>query len=101
MVEPLAQEIVFDRLHKLIKKGDLIATRGELAAGVDPSLRNRFGWTLLMLAALHGRGDIVELLVQSGADARSSNQFGDTAETLAISKGHHSVAQTLRNTTHE
>lgn len=101
MVGPLAQDDAFDGLHKLIKHGDTIALRKQLAAGTDPNLRNRFGWTPLMLAAMHGRGELVELLITSGADARLTNQFGDTAESLAENKGHHRLVQRLRNAARE
>ena len=101
MVKPrTADDDLFDRLHRLIRHGDLIGLRKQLAAGVDPKLRNRFGWTLLMLAAMHGRGDVVDLLIEHGSDPRATNDFGDTAESLAANKGHQRLVDRLRSVTH-
>ena len=83
-----AQDEKFDGIHRLIKGGDIVALRRELDSGLDPNLKNRFGWSLLMLAALHGRTDLVDLLKQKGADTSAHNDFGDTAATLAAIKGH-------------
>ena len=57
----------FDDLHHLIKKGDRVKMRAWMSAGGDPNLRNKFGWSLLMLAALRGRTDMVEDLLAAGA----------------------------------
>jgi ankyrin repeat protein len=46
--------MTFDEVHKLIKKGDLLSLRQALGDGVDPNQPNRFGWTLLMIAARKG-----------------------------------------------
>lgn len=78
---------MFDHLQRLIKKGDRVKVREWLAAGGDANLRNKLGWSLLMLAALHGRTDIVDDLLASGADADLTNDFGDTAAGLARLKG--------------
>jgi uncharacterized protein len=85
----------FNEVHRRIKKGDLLGLRHSLERGLDPNLRNRFGWSLLMLAALHGRSDAVELLLARGADRHFQNQFGDTAHSLAFSKGHYRLAESL------
>src|SRR5438128_73610 len=58
---------VFEHLHHLIKKGDRAKVREWTAGGGDANLRTKHGWSLLMLAALHGRTDIVEVLLAAGA----------------------------------
>ena len=78
----------FDAIHRIIKRGDVLALRRELQEGLNPNLANRFGWTLLMLAALHGRTDVTELFTANGADASHVNHFGDTAASLAGIKKH-------------
>jgi ankyrin repeat protein len=78
----------FDAAHRIIKRGDLLALRRELQTGLDPNLRNRYGWTLLMLTALHGRTDMAEVLIAAGADASTVNKFGDSAASLAELKKH-------------
>jgi ankyrin repeat protein len=77
----------FDGAHRLIKAGDLLSLRHELERGADPSLSNRFGWTLL-LAALSGNTTIGELLISRGADLDRKNKFGETALSLAAHGGH-------------
>ena len=78
----------FMTVHRLIKHGDLLGLRHALEAGLDPNLTNRYGWTLLMLTALHGRTDMAESLIAKGADATRVNKFGDSAASLAEAKRH-------------
>jgi uncharacterized protein len=85
-------DIQFDAVHHLIKQGDLAALRKMMDAGLDPNLQNRHGWTILMLAAMHGRSDMVELITAGGADPIQRNKFGDTAAGLASLKGHKRTA---------
>ena len=87
---------LFNKIHRLTKKGDIIAIRLLLDEGLDPNLTNRFGWTLLMLAALHGRTDVADLLVSRGADPTKVNKFGDSPDSLAKCKGYRHFASALR-----
>lgn len=41
-----------------------------------------------MLAAMHGKSDMAELMLAYGADPTLRNKFGDVAAELAILKGH-------------
>ncbi len=86
---------VFNHLHQLIKKGKLLEVRAWLERGGAPDLRNKYGWSLLMLAAMHGRTDIVELLIEVGADPTVENKFGDTAKGLAQLKGFQRTAEAI------
>jgi ankyrin repeat protein len=81
-------DVKFDELHRCIKNGDLIGLRRDLDGGLDPNLKNRFGWTLLMITALEGRMDLLDLLISRRADPSLKNKFGDTAESLARFKKH-------------
>ena len=45
------------------------------------------GYTSLMMAALYGNIEIVNLLIASGADVNIKNDFGTTALMLAKNKG--------------
>ena len=85
----------FDELHRRIKNGHLLELRHELDAGLDPNLKNRLGWTLLMVTALEGRMDVLDLLIARGADPRLKNKFGDTAESLARGDNHTRAADFL------
>jgi hypothetical protein len=71
-----------NEVHRVIKIGDLVSLRVELDAGLNSSLSNQFSWTLLLLAAMEGTV-IGELLVSSGAELDTINDFGETALSLA------------------
>jgi ankyrin repeat protein len=92
----MASDSLFNKVHRLTKKGDIIAIRSLLDEGLDPNLTNRFGWTLLMLAALHGRTDVADLLVSRGADPTKINKFGDSPDSLANLKRHRRFHSALR-----
>jgi len=55
-----------------------------LAAGVDVNHKNMLGMNALLLVAGYGNDQLVRLILQSGADPYSSNDFGHTALHLAI-----------------
>jgi ankyrin repeat protein len=78
----------FNAFHRSIKRGDLAVIRNALTAGVSANLENKFGWTLLMLAASEGDTAIGELLVSNGADTNRATNTGQTAMVLAIIGGH-------------
>lgn len=85
----------FENLHHLIKKGNLSKVRAWVASGGDVNLDNRYGWSLLMLAALHGRTDIAQMLLAAGANPAVKNKFGDTASGLARHKGFNRTARIM------
>ena len=55
--------MTFDEAHQRIKRGDIDAVRPALDQGLSPSDTNRFGWSLLMLAAIQGTTEIGKLLI--------------------------------------
>jgi Ankyrin repeats (3 copies) len=75
--------MTFDQAHRLIKNGDLVSLRHELDAGTSANLVNQFSWTLLMLAAFEGNTTIGKLLISRGATIDKTNDFGETALSLA------------------
>lgn len=72
-----------------------------LANGADLEARSSFGrhesMTPLMLAAAGGHREVVELLVEAGADPSARSESGGTAATLAAEAGHPDVAALLRS----
>ena len=69
----------------------LIAARADVNA-------NRDGWTALMWAALYGYGNIVETLLNAGADKTiKTTQFGQTAEAMARKNDHEDLADMIRD----
>jgi len=55
-----------------------------LGAHVDVNHKNMLGMNALLLVAGYGNDHLVRLIVQSGADPYSTNDFGHTALHLAI-----------------
>ena len=79
-----------------IKQGDVETIRALLRQSVDDiDARNRYGQTALMLAAHAGNLDIVETLIEHGANLNVTAKFGLSALMLSIVAGHVEVARLL------
>lgn len=78
----------FDEASKAIKKGDVLRLRHYLESGLDPSLSNKYGWTLLMCAAVEGNTAVGRELIQRGARLDARNKHNDAALSLAAHTGH-------------
>ncbi len=90
--------MTFDDCHRVIKRGKVTELRRAIdAKKVDPSLANRFSWTLLMMAALEGNTAFAELLLERGAAINAVNDFDESALSLAAHKGHVSMLRLLLN----
>src|SRR5581483_2432582 len=74
----------YSMVDKLIKIGVAIDKQDETN-----------GSTALMWAAQQGHADIVELLLNAGADVNKQNNNGDTALIFATDKGHTAIAELL------
>jgi ankyrin repeat protein len=64
-------------------------------AGADANMRNRFGWTPLMLAASQANTAIIRVLLDAGADADARNDFGASPLAYAALKGSHAATEAL------
>ena len=80
--------MIFEAAHQAIKKGQAGMLEEAIPATLSVNSSNRFGWTLLMLAALEGNTKIGTLLLDRGADVAALNNFGESALSLAAHKGH-------------
>ena len=80
--------MTFEQAHRLIKRGQIGALENAIPSAIDVNASNRYGWTLLMLAALEGNTKIGSLLIERGADVASLNNIGESALSLAAHKGH-------------
>lgn len=75
--------------------GDSRTIERLLTEGVEINGRDRFGQTALMLAATHGRDDVVRILLQSGAEKDITAKFGLSALMLAAINRHTGIAERL------
>lgn len=66
-----------------------------LAAGADANVHQQGGWTPLHAAAARGSLELINLLLQHGADPSAPNNEGKTAFDLATEKGQNEAARTL------
>ena len=66
------------------------------APGADVDLRGVSGSTALMAAAFRGNEEIVEALVEGGADPTRKNREKETAQQIAQRKEHWAVAKYLK-----
>ena len=67
-----------------------------LAKGADPNLRNRKGSTALHEAAYSGYPNIVQMLIDAGADLNvAESEYGYTPIATAAFKGHPDVVKLL------
>ena len=64
--------------------GDIEALNAALENGTSPNAINETGYTLLMLAVEHGRKDVADFLIRSGADVNYQVNGGWSALHQAV-----------------
>jgi ankyrin repeat protein len=79
-----------------VKKGDLLAVRLFLTAGMDPNTKNHEGHTALMWAVDSGRMEVLEMLLEAGARVDERNNRGVTALHWAVSRNNMAMLHRLR-----
>jgi cytohesin len=77
------------------KKGDIEGIKQHLAAGGDVSFRNKNGDTMLNYAAYLGHKEIVELLVENGAEVNAKGLADWTPLHLAAYNNNEQIVQLL------
>lgn len=82
-------------LHILVGHSGTLYMQYLLQHKADPNIRDSKGNTPLMLAALAGREDLVDLLLTYKANINLANQSGQTALILAVNTRNEPIARTL------
>jgi ankyrin repeat protein len=82
-------------LHFAAQAVSADVARALLAAGANPELRDSYGNTVLWRAVMSskGKGEVIQLLRQAGADPHAKNSAGATPLSVARSIGNFNVAQ--------
>jgi ankyrin repeat protein len=81
--------------NKAVIDGDCRTVERLLPENVDIDSRDRYGQTVLMLAAQHGRNNVVRLLLEKGADMDVTAKYGLSALMLAVINRHTGIARQL------
>lgn len=83
-------------LLKAAEEGDAKHVSELLASGGDANAKNKFGWTVLMLAVRRGNHrDCAQALITAGADVNRKNYTGETALMRAAWRGFRDCVEAL------
>ncbi len=83
-------------LIEAIRSGNRSSVEEMIKAGVDLSQQDKQGWTALNWAAGSGYLEIVELLLEHGADPLAVGRDLRTPQMIALAAGHVEVVKRLR-----
>lgn len=86
-------------LHHAVQKYNVPATHLLLKSSADLEIKDDYGNTPLLRAvfASNGKGDIIKLLLDSGADIDNKNDSGISSIELAETIANYNVIQFFRN----
>lgn len=79
-----------------IRAGETARAKELIDSGVEVDLQLADGWTPLMVAAFDDQFEVVNILLNRGANAALKNSKGLTAEIIAERKRHSRVIEVLR-----
>lgn len=82
-------------LHYAVFNGHQALVEYLIGRGAEVNAPSPNGSTPLMLAAREGREDLTRVLLESGADRRSKNDWGDTALTMAMRYDHYQLGKMI------
>jgi small GTP-binding protein len=96
--ELIELEIAYEESELLTrsKKGDKVAVKLFMAAGMSPDVKDENDCTLLMHASANGRKDVVECLLENNADPNAKDINDKTALMQAEKYGYEDIAKVLK-----
>ncbi len=83
-------------LHLVTRIGNLEEIEMLVASGARVNASGDMGFTPLHYAAMRGRLDVAEKLIELGADPSTRNEWGDTSADTAANGGHKKLATLLQ-----
>src|SRR6185312_14076896 len=81
-------------LHCVVRWGDFSAAKVLIAGGIDVNKAGDLGYTPLHVACMKGNTDMIQLLVESGADLFAMSE-GETPFSIARLAGQDNVCDLL------
>lgn len=86
-----------DTFLRLVKRGNVLAVKMQLAAGMSPNAVNANGETAVYIAAREGRAEMIELLAKAGANLHAGieNDAKSSPLQAAINYGRSAAASML------
>src|SRR5215471_20396732 len=73
-----------DSLFDALRQGDMAKVKSAVNSGADVNVRDQYGNTLLMHAAVYGTAGDLNFLLAHDADVNAANQAGHTALMRAM-----------------
>ena len=83
-----------NRLHYVVRWGDLSAVKVLIDAGIDVNKAGDLGYTPLHVACMQGNADMVQLLIDKGANMFALSE-GDAPFATARLSGHDYICDLL------
>lgn len=97
MAVEIRQEELSEKLLSSAAMGEIAALRDALSSGADPSAKDQWGWTALMLACNWGNQQAALELLSAGANLGDQNPEGQSAADLALDSGHCELWEMLKS----
>jgi cytohesin len=91
------KELGQNELHFYAYCGTLAGINVFATVGVDVNKQDRYGMTPLHYAALNGKQEAAQCLLQHGADPRIKNSWGQSVSDIAEWKGHVTLQHYLQS----
>ena len=95
-----SQDVRRDKFFAYVERNSIRYVRGCLWAGVDVNWTNEYGQTAIYIAAWRGNVDMVELLLQFGADPYVISNGGSSVFSVCVANHHEDVCRLLNGMAH-